>query len=180
MAAIRAVPTDELSTEELAALRALLDASWADDPENFSDEDWEHAIGGLHFVVEDGDQIVAHASVVERELHADGHRVRTGYVEAVATAPSQRRRGYGSTVMRAAGDHIDASFELGALGSELFDFYERLGWRRWRGPTSVRTERGEVRTPEEDGFVLVRLTPASPRLDLSAPISCDWRPGDVW
>ena len=39
---------------------------------------------------------------------------------------------------------------------------------------------GDERTPEEDGFVLVRLTPTSPDLDLSAPISCEWRPGDVW
>ena len=48
------------------------------------------------------------------------------------------------------------------------------------GPTSVRTEMGLVRTPEEDGNVFLRLTPTSPELDLSAPISCDeygWRTG---
>jgi hypothetical protein len=28
--------------------------------------------------------------------------------------------------------------------------------------------------------VFVRLTQTSPELDLSEPISCDWRPGDVW
>jgi aminoglycoside 2'-N-acetyltransferase I len=50
----------------------------------------------------------------------------------------------------------------------------------WEGPTSVRTAAGLVRTAEEDGNVLVRLTPASPELDHSAPISCDWRPRDFW
>jgi aminoglycoside 2'-N-acetyltransferase I len=44
----------------------------------------------------------------------------------------------------------------------------------------VRTERGLVRTPEDDGNVLVRPTPTSPPLDLAAPISCEWRRGDVW
>ncbi len=50
----------------------------------------------------------------------------------------------------------------------------------WEGPTFVRAELGLIPTPEEDGFVLVRLTATSPELDLSAPISCDWRPGDEW
>jgi aminoglycoside 2'-N-acetyltransferase I len=37
-----------------------------------------------------------------------------------------------------------------------------------------------IGTPEEDGAVMVRMTPTTPELDLTAPISCDWRPGDVW
>jgi hypothetical protein len=31
-----------------------------------------------------------------------------------------------------------------------------------------------------DGYILVLPTPLTPPLDLSADISCDWRPGDVW
>ena len=178
--AVREVTTDALSRAELGALRGLFDAAWADDPEAFTDEDWEHAVGGLHFVVEDGGSIVAHASVVERELHVDGRPVATGYVEAVATLPAHQRRGHGSAVMRAVGAHIDRRLRLGALGTGLAAFYERLGWVVWRGPTFVRTDGGLVRTAEEDGQVLVRLTPATPDIDLSAPISCEWRPGDVW
>jgi hypothetical protein len=37
-----------------------------------------------------------------------------------------------------------------------------------------------VRTAEEDGNVLVLRTPATDDLDLAGPITCDWRPGDVW
>ncbi len=123
---------------------------------------------------------MAHASVVERELHTSGHRLATGYVEAVATSPAHRRRGYGSAVVREADEYIDQTFRLGALGTGRFAFFQRLGWVVWRGPTFVRTDTGLVRTAEEDGYVLVRLTPTTPELDLSAPISCDWRPGDVW
>ncbi len=82
--------------------------------------------------------------------------------------------------MREVGEHIDRTFPLGALATGSLAFYERLGWVAWKGPTLVRTGSGLVRTEEEDGHVLVRLTPGSPELDLSAPISCDWRSGDVW
>jgi aminoglycoside 2'-N-acetyltransferase I len=113
-------------------------------------------------------------------LYTGGHRLATGYVEAVATWPSHQRRGHGSALMREVGEYIDETFELGALDTGSSAFYERLGWVVWRGPTYVRTDSGLLRTADEDGQVLVRLTPASPALDLSAPISCDSRPGDVW
>jgi aminoglycoside 2'-N-acetyltransferase I len=169
-----------LTAAELAAIRRLLDDAWADDPEPFDDDDWHHSIGGVHVVLEEDGAIVSHASVVARELETSGHRLPTGYVEAVATARAYRRRGRGSAVMRAVGEHVDRTFRLGALGTGLIAFYERLGWVAWRGPTFVRTASGPARTPEEDGYVLVRLTPSSPPLDLAAPISCDWRPGDAW
>jgi aminoglycoside 2'-N-acetyltransferase I len=59
-------------------------------------------------------------------------------------------------------------------------FYERLGWERWLGPTSVRTATGTERTPDDDGGIMILRTPASPGLDLTANIACDWRDGDVW
>lgn len=137
-------------------------------------------MGGFHFVLDLEGQIVAHASVVERELHVGRMPLRTGYVEAVATAPGHQGRGYATLVMRAVGAYIRGRFELGALGTGVHGLYERLGWLTWAGPSSVRAPSGEHRTPEEDGYILVLPTPASPRLDLAAPISCDWRPGDVW
>ena len=180
MTVVRRLTSDELSARQVASLRALFDAAWTDPADRFTDEDFDHAFGGLHLMVEEDGGIVSHASVVERRLHTGGHELATGYVEAVATLPTHRGRGFASAVMGEAGQHIDRTFQLGALGTELHSFYQRLGWVVWNGPTHVRTERGLVPTPEEDGYVLVRLTPTSPRLDLSAPISCDWRPGDVW
>lgn len=177
---IRRLSTDELRADEVEALRELLRVSFDEPDEPFTDDDWEHAVGGVHFVLEDEGLLVAHASVVQRELLAAGHHLETGYVEAVATRPSHRGRGFGSAVMRGVNEYIDRGFRLGALGTGAIPFYEALGWRVWRGPTYVRTDPGPVRTPDEDGFVLVRLTPTSPELDLSGPISCDWRPGDVW
>jgi aminoglycoside 2'-N-acetyltransferase I len=177
---VRRRASDELSSEEVAALRELFRAAWGDNADQFTDEDWDHAQGGVHFILEEDGAIVAHASVVERELQTSSHRLATGYVEAVATWPVHQRRGCGSALMREVDEHIDQTFELGALDTGSSAFYERQGWVVWKGPTFVRTDSGLIRTAEEDGQVLVRLTPASPELDLSAPISCDWRPGDVW
>ena len=180
VAVVRRLESEQLRPHEVAALRELFDAAWGGDSEEFNDQDWDHAVGGVHFIVEEGAAIVGHASVVERELQMSGHRLATGYVEAVATGPVHQRRGYGSAVMREVNRYIDETFRLGALATGRPGFYERLGWVVWKGPTFVRTDSGLVRTAEEDGNVLVRFTPASPELDTSAPISCDWRSGDVW
>ena len=55
--------------------------------------------------------------------------------------------------------------------------YEARGWTVWRGPTRVLGPRGVEPTPDEDGAVLVL---GGTGLDLDAPITCDWRDGDVW
>ena len=131
-------------------------------------------------MLDDDGPMVSHASVVERELHLAGRPFRTGYVEAVATAPDRQGEGFGTTVMRDVTAYVRETFELGALGTGEQGFYERLGWRIWAGPSSVRTDDGEQRTPDEDGYIMALLTPATIDVDPAAAISCEWRPGDVW
>ena len=177
---VRRVRTDGLSPQELDALRALMDAAFPPGNEGFGDHDWEHAVGGTHFLVEVDGEIVSHASVVERTLEIGGRPVRAAYVEAVATAPDRQGRGHGTAVMRAVGDHIRDHFELGALGTGAHHFYERLGWETWQGQAFVRAAEGLTRTPDEEGYILVLRTPTSPAFGLTEPITCDWRPGDVW
>jgi aminoglycoside 2'-N-acetyltransferase I len=178
---LRRLSTADLTPQETAAIRGILVAAFGtDEEERFTEDDWEHALGGLHFVLDVADEIVTHASVVERELHVGGRPLRTGYVEAVATAPHREGAGFGSLVMTAVTSYIRETFELGALGTGRHHFYQRLGWATWGGPTSVRTPDGDQPTPEDDGSLLVLTTPTSPGLDVAAPISCEWREGDVW
>jgi aminoglycoside 2'-N-acetyltransferase I len=169
--------SDELTAEELGELRAVFDAAWR---EPMSDEDWSHMLPAVHFLLKEAGEIASHAAVVKRELHAGAHRLSTGYLENMATRPELQGRGFGTRVLRAVNEHIAAVYELGALDTSRPTFYERHGWQLWRGPISVRAEGGPVRTPEEEGAVMALLTPTSPPLDLGAPISCEWRPGDVW
>jgi aminoglycoside 2'-N-acetyltransferase I len=178
---VRRVSTNDLTEDEVQIIRRLLVDAFGPDPEDaFTEEDWQHAIGGMHFVAAASRTIVSHASVVPRTLEVDGRPLRTGYVEAVATAAPHRRKGYGTAVMRVVGEYIRERFELGALGTGSHGFYERLGWETWRGPSSVRTQTGLQRTSGEDGYIMVLRTSRSPLLDFHAAISCEWRAGDVW
>lgn len=173
---VREVPTGELSEVELAELRRVLDDAFDGE---FTDDDWDHTIGGIHVLgIDDG--IAAHASVVPRRLVAGDRALRTGYVEGVATAPDRRQRGHATAVMRAAGRIIREDYELGGLSTALPDFYVTLGWEVWRGPTYVSAPTGLQRTPEEDGAVMTLRTETTKDLDATVPLICDWRKGDVW
>lgn len=178
---LRRLSTQELTPPEIVAIRALLERAFgSEEEERFTEADWQHSVGGVHFVLDVAGEIVTHASVVERELHVGRRPLRTGYVEAVGTAPDRQGAGYGSLVMADVTAWIRDRFELGGLGTGRQTFYQRLGWLTWEGPSSVRTGDGEQPTPEDDGYILLLPTPSSPPLELTAPISCDWRPGDVW
>lgn len=178
---LRRARTTNLTSAEVDAIRSILWAAFVTVDGGMTEDDWDHAVGGVHVLAEIEGRIVAHASVVERDIRLDGRPFHTGYVEAVAVDPTLQRGGIGSAVMREVAAIVDEGFELGALATGTPEFYERLGWLLWRGPTSVRTATGERRTPDEDGGILVRETPQTPTpLDLDGSISCEWRPGDVW
>jgi aminoglycoside 2'-N-acetyltransferase I len=179
MLTLRSAPTGELSDIELTELRMLLYLAFEGE---FSNEDWDHTLGGRHFLgLEDG-AIVAHASVVPRRLHVGERPLNAGYVEGVAVAAEHRRRGFGHSVMEALGEFLIPKYELGALSTadRLHSFYGHLGWRRWLGPTAVIVEGAAKPTPEEDGGVMVLETPSTGRLDKETTLACEWREGDVW
>ena len=178
---LRRLSTPELTSSETTAIRALMRVAFGtDEEERFSDDDWRHALGGVHFVLELDGEIVAHAAVVEREIRVGDQPFRTGYVEAVATDPARQGVGLGSIVMTDVTEYIRERFDLGALGTGRQSFYGRLGWRIWAGPSSVRAVDGDQPTPDEDGSIMVLSTATTPPLDPAAPISCEWRPGDAW
>jgi aminoglycoside 2'-N-acetyltransferase I len=125
----------------------------------------------------DGD-LVAHAYWEDRTLEVAGAGLlHTAYVEGVATLPSHQRRGFASAVLRHLATAI-TDYELAALSPSDPRFYERLGWQLWRGPLAIRSESGLVSTPDEE--VMILLLPRTPRLDLDAPLSANWRPGELW
>jgi aminoglycoside 2'-N-acetyltransferase I len=175
---LRTAHTAELDGATLGAARALLDAVFGAD--NMTDDDWEHALGGVHALVWEGDELIGHASVVQRRLlHAD-RALRTGYVEGVGVRADHRRRGHGAAMMEALERVVRGAYVLGALSAagDAGAFYTALGWQLWRGPTSALTPAGIERTEDDDGGIYV--LPVTARLDLSGELTCDWRDGDVW
>lgn len=179
--AVVVLPTDQVAPEVLAGARSLMDLAWPDPDDRFTDDDWDHALGGLHAYIRDAAGVViAHASVVPRRLWIGEHPVTAGYVEAVAVQPDLQGQGLGSAVMEAIDALIRLRYELGVLGTGEDRFYARLGWERWGGTLWVRRTAGSERSPEEDGYVWVLRTPGSPPFSGDEPLSCEERPGDDW
>src|SRR5947209_12894644 len=86
-------------------------------PGQFTDADWDHALGGMHVLVHDGGELVAHGSVVQRHFVHAGRSWRVGYVEAVGVAARVRRRGHGAAVMGALEEVIRRAYDFGALSA---------------------------------------------------------------
>ncbi len=169
--------TAQLGADALDAVRRLVVEAFDG---RFDDDDWEHALGGLHALVRVDGEPVAHGAVVQRRLLHGGRALRVGYVEAVAVAPGQRRRGHASAVMAALEDVVRRAYDAGALsatdhGARL---YTARGWQRWQGSTWALTPEGRARTPEDDDAVFV--LPVGHPLDLDGELTCDWRDGDLW
>lgn len=159
----------------------LLDDAFAGD---FTDADWDHALGGVHVLADLDGHLIGHASVVPRRAVVDGHERSCGYVEAVAVSSSARRRGVGVALMRAV-DELLAPYDIGILaatdaGAPL---YVALGWVEWSGPLAVRAPDGTVTpTPDARGAVMIRGASGTVALagDHTALLVVDDRPGDPW
>jgi aminoglycoside 2'-N-acetyltransferase I len=173
---LRTAHTADLDAVALETARSLLDDVFDD----LTDDDWEHALGGVHALVWDEAGLIGHGSVVQRRLLHGRRALRTGYVEGVAVRADYRGRGHGSALMGALEHVVRAAYDVGALGAtdEAADFYAARGWKQWQGPTSALTPTGIRRTEEDDGGVYV--FPVAVALDLTGELTCDWRDGDVW
>jgi aminoglycoside 2'-N-acetyltransferase I len=173
----RLIHTADLDTEtRQSAYQLLVDAFEGE----FSDDDWDHALGGMHALVYYHGALIAHAAVVQRRLIYRGTPLRTGYLEGVAVREEWRGQGLGTALMDGAEQVIRGAYQLGALSpsDSARPLYLDRGWVQWRGPTSVLAPGGLTRTPEDDGAVFV--LPVSIELDAAADLVCDWRTGDVW
>ena len=109
MFALHAASTDALSPSFLHDVRIFLDTAFEDD---FTDEDWVHAISGVHVWLIGARGLISYGSLVERTLVCSGQTLRVGYVEAVATVAAHRRNGHGTTVMKHIGELIDGNSRL--------------------------------------------------------------------
>ena len=174
---VQTAHTADLPPETLAAAHALLAGVFGDE---LSDDDWEHALGGVHALAWEDGELVGHGSVIQRRLLYGGRALRTGYVEGVAVRADRRRRGHGTAVMRALERVIRRAYVVGALGAtdEAAAMYRALGWRAWQGPTFALTPAGVRRTEDADDCVFVLDVGGG--LDLGAELTCDWRDGDEW
>jgi len=172
---IEIVATGSLSTSVRDELLALLRTA-CDEELSTSLQD----IGpGLHLLGRVDGALMPHVMIVPRALQAASiGSLHTAYIELVATEPEAQGRGYASTLLRES-VALMGDFDIAALSPSAESFYARLGWESWRGPLLVRTKSEVIPSPEEQVMIL-RLPRTPELLDLDAPLSIDWRAGEVW
>src|SRR5215207_11147573 len=141
--------TSELDPGTLAALRTLLVDVFDGD---FSADDWEHALGGVHALAHEDGELVGHAAVVQRRLLHGGRALRAGYVEGVGVRRDARRRGHATALMDAIERVLRGAYDVGALGAsqQAIPLYLARGWRPWQGATFALAPEGRRRTPSDD------------------------------
>jgi aminoglycoside 2'-N-acetyltransferase I len=176
----RLVHTADLDNETRHDARRMVIDAFAGGEVEFTDADWQHALGGMHALICRHGALIGHAAVVQRHLLYRNSALRCGYVEAVAVREDCRGQGLAHALMDAVEQVLRGAYELGALSASEAGrpMYGARGWLPWRGPTSVLTPSGLQRTPEDDGSVFV--FPVSLDLAVDEPLACDWRDGDVW
>jgi aminoglycoside 2'-N-acetyltransferase I len=171
---IKLAEVGALSPAEWAEVLAMCNRAYEEDLESLFEtfEGSTHVLGSL------SGSIVSHAMWVTRWLQpGNGPLLRTAYVEMVATDPPYQRRGYASQVMLRLGEAI-TDFDLGGLCPAIPLMYARLGWEFWRGPLFIRRAGRLILTPDEE--VMILRLPRTPPLDLEAPLSIEWREGELW
>ncbi|MFF9201373.1 GNAT family N-acetyltransferase [Streptomyces sp. NPDC014986] len=171
---LRTAHTADLTPAELTAVRSLLRDAFDGD---LTDEDWEHALGGMHALVHDERGLAAHGAVVMRRARYRARWLRVGYVEGIAVRHDVRRQGLGSAVMAALEGVITRAYDLGALSASDDGalLYTARGWRAWDGRICALGPDGVVRLSDEEGSTYVWPVPA----DLGSELVFDWRDGDV-
>lgn len=169
------IPKNQLSKADYAATLSLCSQAFGEDynPYMLTFVDPVHVLARL-----DG-KLVSHALWVTRWMQVgDGPLLRTAYVEGVATADNFRGQGFATAVMERLAKEI-AGFKIGALSPADTSLYTRLGWEFWQGPLFHRQNGKLIRDPHDEKVMILRL-PETPNLDLSRPISVEWREGEVW
>lgn len=177
MTVIRTAHSADLDPAVRDAARQLLAEVFEGD---FTDQDWDHSLGGIHALVWEGGELIGHAALVQRRLLHGGRALRAGYVEAVGVRADRQGQGHGAALMATLERVVRRAYDLGGLSAtdNAIGFYLARGWRQWEGPTYALTPTGVARTADEDGGVFV--LPVAVRLDLSGELTCDWRDGEPW
>jgi aminoglycoside 2'-N-acetyltransferase I len=173
----RVVESGQLTDSDRHALRGLWSAAFGD---RFSEDDADHAYGGVHVVAWDSGTLVAHASAVRRRIRFGDEWLDAGYVEAVATLPAYQRTGIGTQVMELLQAEIGVRWPVAMLSTgRATSFYLRLGWERWEGVSYTRTKTGDRLDGEHGGLMVLRVDPTIVP-DLSVDVTCEDRSGDAW
>lgn len=164
MGEARSAHTAGLDAATLGAVRALLDAVFEGE---MTDHDWDHALGGVHALEWEGEELVGHASVIGRRVLHGGRALRAGYLEGVGVRADRRRRGHGAAIMEAL-ERVGAAGRARRPGATS----EAAGLLCLAGLEAVAG--ADLRAHSDRHHAHRR------RRRIHLKLTCDWRDGNVW
>lgn len=157
-------------------LRPLLQQIFGPD---FDQDAWENCLGGTHVTLRYDEDLVGHASVINRAIWIGRKPTEIKYVEAVAIHPDLQNQQLGHTVMGAINFLIHQSNKAGFLATSSVGFYRSLRWEVWQGDSYVKMADGRFLPSSPRGEIMF-LQPRCLELDPSKIVTVGWRKGDVW
>ncbi|HGV3503387.1 TPA: GNAT family N-acetyltransferase [Providencia stuartii] len=169
--------TSQLTDDEKDTLFDMLFVGFEGD---FTRDDFEHALGGMHVLAYDQHRIVGHVAIIQRHMAINDKPISVGYVEAMAVLESYRRQGIGRELMSMTNTIIGNCYQLGLLSAsdEGFHLYQSLGWKVWKGSLFELRQGAYVRSEGEEGGVMGWSRDNS--IEFTESLYCDFRGGDQW
>lgn len=173
----RRLHTSQLISSEKETLFGLLVEGFSSD---FTYDDFQHTLGGMHVIAYDQQKMVGHVAIVQRNMAINDDPISVGYVEAMVVEENYRRQGIGASLMQHTNEIISACYQLGLLSAseEGQKLYRSVGWKVWKGALFEQQQRHYIRSIEEEGGVMAWS--AHDNIDFTASLYCDFRGGDQW
>ena len=166
----------DLSAGEYAEIVALTSQAFERDYTPFMEmfSNPTHVLGRLN------GKLVSYVLWITRWLQTGkGPLLKTAAIEGMATELSYRHKGFASQIMKRAAAEIQ-DYDIAVLSTGRNGFYARLGWKIWEGPLYTRKGNELIAMPEEQGCVMILTLPKTPPLDITAPLSIEWRALEPW
>ncbi len=113
----RLVHTADLDDETRDDARRMVIDAFGGGEIDFTEADWDHALGGMHAMISHHGALIGHAAVVQRRLLYRDSALRCGYVEGVAVREDWRRQGLAGALMDAVEQVLRGAYQLGALSA---------------------------------------------------------------
>jgi aminoglycoside 2'-N-acetyltransferase I len=175
---VAVIESGHIDVRTRAGLRMLWDRAFGG---RFTDDDADHAYGGVHVLARDGDRLIGHASAVPRQIRFGGETWQSlGYVEAVSVDPARQGEGIGRRMMERLQVEICSRWPAAMLSTgRATRFYELLGWEQWQGLSYTETVTGVVVDGHHGGLMILRLEPPIVP-DTSVGVTCENRSGRAW
>nr|ELR5114236.1 GNAT family N-acetyltransferase [Providencia stuartii]ELR5115371.1 GNAT family N-acetyltransferase [Providencia stuartii] len=173
----RFLHTSQLTPSEKEMLFSLLVEGFDND---FSDDDFQHTLGGMHVIAYDQQKMIGHVAIIQRYMAMNNEPISVGYVEAMVVEQTYRRQGIGTHLMQHTNEIISSCYQLGLLSAseEGQQLYSSVGWKVWKGSLFELKQRQYMRSIEEEGGVMGWS--ANESIDFTASLYCDFRGGDQW